>query len=97
MFYIYTFLTGDLQKETNDGQSEWFLPEVEIGCTEQVARIINGRDYKISTREFYTKKRFATDKKYLKILETFYFFLETLIQPNIQCINKSFHFTRTDL
>ena len=37
-------------------QSEWFLPEVEIGCTNLVAMIINCNDYIIST----LKKRFQS-------------------------------------
>ena len=37
-------------------QSEWFLPEVDIGCTNQVAMIINCNDYIIST----LKKRFQS-------------------------------------
>ena len=30
-------------------QSEWFIPEVDIGCTNQVEMIINCNDYKLST------------------------------------------------
>ena len=37
-------------------QSEWYLPEVEIGCKNQVVMIINCNDYITST----LKKRFQS-------------------------------------